>query len=53
MNVALLPDQGSTPGVSIVSRSYWSFGNDDLGDYDRFGYGGPTDTPVHTITSRH
>lgn len=51
MNVALLPDQGSTPGVSIVSRSYWSFSNDDLGDYDRFGYGGPTDTPVHTITA--
>jgi hypothetical protein len=44
-NVALLPEQDSTPGVTMVSRSYWSFGNDDLGDHDPFGYGGPTDTP--------
>ena len=44
-NVALLPAVGSTDGVSIVSRSYWSFANDGLGDYDRSGYGGPTDTP--------
>ncbi len=50
-NVALMPDQGSTPGVTMISRSYWSFANDDLGDYDRFGYGGPMDTPVHTITA--
>ena len=45
-NVTLLPAASTTPGVSIVSRSYWSFANDGLGDYDRFGYGGPTDTPV-------
>jgi hypothetical protein len=48
-NVAVLPDIGSTKGVSIVFRSYWSLANDDLGDYDRFGYGGPTDTPFHTV----
>ncbi|MCU0269726.1 MAG: hypothetical protein MUF83_13930 [Acidimicrobiales bacterium] len=48
-NVALLPTPGDTPGVTLVSRSYWSFGNDGLGDYDRFGYGGPTDTPLPTI----
>lgn len=48
-NVALMPKVGSTDGVSIVSRSYWSFANDDLGDYDRSGYGGPTDTPYPTI----
>jgi hypothetical protein len=50
-NVALMPAVGSTPGVTIVSRSYWSFGNDGLGDYDRFGYGGPTDTPYPVITA--
>ena len=48
-NVALLPAVGSTPGVSIVFRSYWSLSNDELGDYDRFGYGGPTHTPHHSI----
>ena len=48
-NVALLPAVGSTPGVSIVFRSYWSLSNDQLGDYDRFGYGGPTHTPHHSI----
>ena len=48
-NVALLPAVGSTPGVSIVFRSYWSLSNDELGDYDRFGYGGPTQTPHHRI----
>jgi hypothetical protein len=48
-NVALLPAVGSTPGVSIVFRSYWSLSNDNLGDYDRFGYGGPTKTPHHSI----
>jgi hypothetical protein len=48
-NVALLPAVGSTDGVSIVSRSYWSFSNDGLGDYDRSGYKGPTDTPYPTI----
>ncbi len=48
-NVALMPKVGSTDGVSIVSRSYWSFGKDGLGDYDRSGYGGPTDTPYPTI----
>lgn len=48
-NVALLPAASTTPDVVIVSRSYWSFANDGLGDYDRFGYGGPTDTPTPTI----
>lgn len=48
-NVALLPKMGSTDGVSIVSRSYWSLANDGLGDYDRSGYGGPTNTPYPTI----
>ena len=48
-NVALMPEMGSTDGVSIVSRSYWSLGNDGLGDYDRSGYGGPTSTPHPTI----
>ena len=37
--------------VASCRRSYWSFANDELGDYDRFGYGGPTDTPSHTITA--
>ena len=51
-NVALLPAaDGDTPGVSIVSRSYWSFANDDLGEYDRSGYGGPTDTPYPLISA--
>ena len=50
-NVALLPTSESTPDVVIVSRSYWPFSNDGLGDYDRFGYGGPTDTPSPTITA--
>ncbi len=50
-NVALLPAVGSSPGVSIVSRSYWSFANDGLGNYDRFGYGGPTNTPFPTISA--
>jgi hypothetical protein len=48
-NVATMPAVGSTDAVSIVARSYWSFGKDDLGDYDRSGYGGPTDTPYPTI----
>jgi hypothetical protein len=48
-NVALLPALGSTPAVSIVSRSYWSLANDGLGNYDRFGYGGPTNTPYPVI----
>ena len=48
-NVALMPKVGSTDGVSIVSRSYWSFGKDGLGDYDRSGYGGPTNTPYPTL----
>lgn len=48
-NVAVMPAVGSTDGVSIVSRSYWSFGNDGLGDYDRSGYGGPTNTPYPTV----
>jgi hypothetical protein len=48
-NVALLPSGSSTPGVSIVSRSYWSFSNDGLGNYDRFGFGGPTNTQPPTV----
>ena len=48
-NVIVLPAVGSTPGVSIVSRSYWSFANDGMGNYDRFGYGGPTNTPFPRI----
>ena len=48
-NVALLPTSQTTPDVVIVSRSYWSFVNDGLGNYDRFGYGGPTNTPAPTI----
>ena len=48
-NVALLPTAETTPDVVIVSRSYWSFANDGLGDYDRFGYGGPTNTPSPTL----
>jgi len=48
-NVALLPKVGSTEGVSIVSRSYWSYSNDGLGNYDRFGYRGPTHTPYPVI----
>ncbi len=50
-NVAVLPALGTTEGVSIVSRSYWSLSNDGLGDYDRFGYGGPTHTPPHAISA--
>ncbi|MBK8050528.1 MAG: hypothetical protein IPK16_27540 [Anaerolineales bacterium] len=50
-NVALLPEIGSTEGASLVSRSYWPLSNDGLGDYDRFGYGGPTNTPAHTLSA--
>ena len=50
-NVTLLPASSSTPGVSIVSRSYWSFSNYGLGDYDRFGYHGPTTTPPPTLSA--
>ena len=50
-NVALLPSSQTTPDVVMVSRSYWSFANDGLGDYDRFGYGGPTSTPTPTISA--
>jgi hypothetical protein len=50
-NVALLPEIGTTAGVSIVSRNYWSLSHDGLGDYDRFGYGGPTNTPPHSLTA--
>ena len=44
-NVGVLPAVGSTEGVTLVSRAYWSLSNDDLGNWDRFGYGGPTETP--------
>jgi hypothetical protein len=48
-NVVSLPTASTTPDVVIVSRSYWSFSNDGLGDYTRFGYGGPTNTPTPTL----
>jgi hypothetical protein len=48
-NVAVLPKVGSTGGATIVSRSYWSLSNDGLGNYDRFGYRGPTNTPYPVI----
>ncbi len=48
-NVVTLPSASTTPDVVIVSRSYWSFSNDGLGDYSRFGYGGPTNTPTHSL----
>ena len=50
-NVVVMPSSSSTPGVSIVSRSYWSFANYGLGDYDRFGYHGPTNTPPPTMSA--
>ena len=50
-NVVLLPAQGESPGVSFVSRSYWSFGNDGIGNYDRLGFAGDTDTPYPTMTA--
>ena len=50
-NVTLLPASSTTSAVSIVSRSYWSFSNDNLGSYDRFGYHGPTNTPTPTISA--
>jgi len=50
-NVMVMPTSASTPGVSIVSRSYWSFANDGLGSYDRFGYHGLTQTPAPTLTA--
>jgi hypothetical protein len=51
-NVALIPDSASTgQGVVFVSRSYWSFSNDGLGNYDRFGYHGPTNTPTPTLAA--
>ena len=49
-NVALIPDSSKTgKALVFVSRSYWSFSNDGLGNYTRFGYGGPTHTPTPTI----
>ena len=48
-NVVTLPSASTTPDVAIVSRSYWPFSNDGLGDYTRFGYGGPTNTPTPTL----
>lgn len=50
-NVAVMPSSSSTPGVSIVGRSYWSFSNYQLGDWDRWGYHGPTNTPTPTISA--
>ena len=48
-NVVTLPSASTTPDVAIVSRNYWSFSNDGLGNYTRFGYGGPTNTPTPTL----
>jgi|GEM_PF-2123386 len=50
-NVVLMPSSSQTPGVSIVSRSYWSFSNDNLGTWDRFGYHGGTNTPPPTVSA--
>ena len=55
-NVAKLPslDSPSINGVvawEVTQRSYWSFAFDGgtFTGYDRFGYGGPTNTPFPTI----
>jgi hypothetical protein len=53
-NVAKLPslDGPSINGVvawELTQRSYWSFAFDGLARWDRFGYGGPTNTPFPTI----
>ncbi len=53
-NVAKLPSihGPSLNGVvswAITQRSYWSFAFDGIEDWDRFGYGGPTNTPFPTI----
>jgi hypothetical protein len=48
-NVGLLP--ANTNRWMIIERSYWSFafnGGSTAG-YDRFGYGGPTNTPFPTV----
>ena len=48
-NVGLLP--ANTTRWMIIERSYWSFafnGGSTAG-YDRFGYGGPTNTPFPTV----
>ena len=53
-NVATLPafvSSGSKKNTSwgLVQRSYWSFAFDGAGNWDRFGYGGPTNTPFPTM----
>jgi len=51
-NVALLPTSATSgKAFVLVSRSYWSLANDGLGNYDRFGYHGPTNTPAPTISA--
>ena len=47
--MGLLPD--NTNRWMIIERSYWSFGfnGGSTADYDRFGYGGPTNTPFPTV----
>ena len=54
-NVGLLPALGSTDAWATVMRSYWSFSwnGGTFADYDRFGYGGPTNTPFPTIQAFH
>jgi hypothetical protein len=54
-NVGLLPPPDSTTsagrGWGIVMRSYWSFAfnGEPFTTYDRFGFGGPTNTPYPKI----
>ncbi len=46
-----LPNGESTASWAIIQRSYWSFSFNGgaFKDYDRFGYGGPTNTPFPTV----
>ena len=48
-NVGLLP--ANTTRWMIIERSYWSFAfnGGTFTGYDRFGYGGPTNTPFPTV----
>ena len=57
-NVATLPPFVPTgpnrnTAWGLVQRSYWSFAFDGTADWDRFGYGGPTDTPFPTMHAFH
>ncbi len=50
-NVTTLPAVGSTKAWAATLRSYWSFAFNGgaFASYDRFGFGGPTQTPYPTI----